>query len=98
VIRDHVNRFRDTTYPALLGRVTAPPPEPPKNDGPRGLNDKDKQAPYTPPPSPAFVAARTLNVTYGKPYLASEQDVDGYLAALRTLLMTEIAAGKRISV
>lgn len=100
VIRDRLREFRTATYPALLGRVTAAakPPVTPPDGGTSGVNDGDKQTPYTARPSPAYVAASTLHVAYGEPFLASERDVDAYLAALRTTLMAEIQSGKRITV
>ena len=54
-----------------------------------------QRALMTEPPSPQYVASTTLRVRYTKPYLTTEADVDDYL---RTRLIAEILAGKRITV
>ncbi|MGV1917677.1 BREX system P-loop protein BrxC [Rhizobium sp. 22-785-1] len=98
VIRERVSGFRATGYPALLGRVTAPRPV--KTDGGPGESDRsgDRVSRTPPPAQPVYVAASALRVTYAKPYLADEQDVDAYLETLRETLVAEIVAGKRVTV
>ncbi len=98
VIRERVSGFRATGYPALLGRVTAPRPT--KTDGGPGKSDRSggSESGSPPPFQPEYVAASALRVTYAKPYLADEQDVDAYLETLRERLVTEILAGKRVTV
>ena len=99
VIRERVSGFRASGYPALLGRVTARPPA--KKDGeddkPRGFSDGASGTP-PPPTQPEYVAASALRVTYAKPYLADEQDIDAYLNTLRETLIAEIRTGKRVTV
>jgi len=99
VIRERVSGFRASGFPALLGRVTAPPPV--KKDGeddkPRGFRDSTSGTPPA-PTQPEYVAASALRVTYAKPYLADEQDIDAYLNTLRETLIAEIRAGKRVTV
>lgn len=99
VIRERVSGFRASGYPALLGRVTAPPTV--KKDGgddePRGFRDSASGSPPV-PTQPEYVAASALRVTYAKPYLADEQDIDAYLDTLRETLIAEIRAGKRVTV
>lgn len=99
VIRERVSGFRASGYPILLGRVTAPPPV--KKDGgddePRGFRDGARGSPPA-PAQPEYVAASALRVTYAKPYLANEQDIDAYLNTLRETLIAEIRAGKRVTV
>ena len=103
VIRERVSGFRSSGYPSLLGRVTAPPPAP-SQKGDRGaeqqgFKDGASLLPPTPPLAQLeYVAATALRVTYAKPYLADEQDVDAYLDTLRETLIAEIRAGKRITV
>ena len=99
VIRERVSGFRASGYPALLGRVTAPRPV--KKDGehdePRSFRDDASGS----PPAPAqqeYVAASALRVTYAKPYLADEHDIDAYLRTLRETLIAEIRAGRRVTV
>lgn len=99
VIRERVSGFRASVYPALLGRVTAPPPvtKGGGHDDARGVEEGTSAS----PPVPAqleYVAASALRVTYAKPYLADERDVDAYLDTLRKKLIAEIRAGKRVTV
>src|SRR5690606_36905723 len=65
VIRERVSGFRSSTYPALLGRVTAPPPAPPAQKGDEEAERQDfrDEASSPPPPvQPEYVAAGTLRV------------------------------------
>lgn len=98
VIRERVSGFRASGYPTLLGRVTAPPCV--KKDGDDDLCGFRDSASGTPaaPAQPEYVAASALRVTYAKPYLADERDVDAYLATLRETLISEIRVGKRVTV
>lgn len=101
VIRERVSGFRSSTYPALLGRVTAPPPAPPGQKGDEEAerqNFKDDASSPPAPVQPEYVAAGALRVTYAKPYLADEKDVDAYLDTLRDTLIAEIRAGRRVTV
>lgn len=99
VIRERVSGFRASGYPTLLGRVTALPSA--KKDGdddkPRGFRDSSGGAPSA-QTQPEYVAASALRVTYAKPYLADEHDIDAYLETLRETLISEIRAGKRVTV
>ena len=47
---------------------------------------------------PEYLAASGLRVTFAKPYLGDEQDVDAYLEVLRDTLLAEIRQGKRVTV
>jgi hypothetical protein len=97
VIRESVNGFRLSAYPALLGLVMAssPPPAPQKAvEGPGG----GSSPPAQPPTQYQYIAVSALRVTYAKPYLADEQDVEAYLDHLRKTLIAEIIAGKRVTI
>jgi hypothetical protein len=67
------------------------------DDEPRGFRDSATGSPLA-PAQPEYVAASALRVTYAKPYLANEQDIDAYLDTLRETLIAEIRAGKRVTV
>lgn len=99
VIRERVSGFRASGYPKLLGRVTARTSA--KKDGdddkPRGFSNSSSGAPAA-QTQPEYVAASALRVTYAKPYLADERDIDAYLETLRETLISEIRAGKRVTV
>jgi hypothetical protein len=56
----------------------------------------DRPAPAPTPPS--FINASQIKVSYPRPYLAEEADVDQYVNELRKTLMAEIAAGKKVIV
>ena len=47
-------------------------------------------------PQPQYVARHDLAVTFGKAWLADEQDVEQYLAALKQALLQAIHNGKRV--
>ncbi|ALN72272.1 BREX system P-loop protein BrxC [Aureimonas sp. AU20] len=103
VIRERVTGFKSTVFPALLGRVTTPPPQP-ADEGVGASSEQQgapgDERPVAPPPLPPtqYVAATGLRVAYAKPFLADEQDVDAYLDTLRETLIAEIRAGKRITI
>ena len=98
VIRDRVSDFRSTTYPSLLARVTIPPPPPMPPTSP-GRGSEVGEPPSAPQMhDPEYVAATSLRVSYPKPFLADEQDVDDYLGSVRETWIKQIRAGKRISI
>jgi len=104
VIRDRASAFRSSTYPALVARVTSAPverhdEEVEKVGNPQGLEEGARPASFEgKEAAPTYVAASTVRVSHAKPYLADESDVDAYLDTLRTALLAEIRAGKRITV
>ncbi|MUZ65277.1 BREX system P-loop protein BrxC [Agrobacterium vitis] len=103
VIRERVNGFKAIAYPALLSRVTTPASKPvdePVGAGEErpGFRDDGNPAPTPMPPRTEYVAATALRIAYAKPFLADERDVDTYLDVLRETLITEIRAGKRITI
>lgn len=99
VIRESVSRFRASGFPALLGRLTArrTDKKDDEDDKPSTLGDTAGGTPPA-PTRPEYVAASALRVTYVKPYLSDEQDIDAYLDTLRETLIAEIRAGKRVTV
>jgi hypothetical protein len=100
VIRERVNGFKSSAYPALLSRVTTPLSKPVRETAGAGEErpgfNEDAAPPVQPPTE--YVAASALRVNYAKPYLANERDVDAYLDTLRETLIAEISAGKRITI
>jgi hypothetical protein len=89
-IRDRVNRYRSTDYPAqleLAASLAAPPPAPTVSG--------EKPAPV--PAAPTYVPATSLRTKCKLPYLSTEQEIDEWLAALRESAVTEINQGKRLS-
>jgi hypothetical protein len=90
-IRDRLQRYTTQDYPAqlaLASRLAAPAPPP---DGKPGT---------PPPPAPPpvrYTAATRLRPQCSLPYIATEADLDQWLAALRTAALAELKAGHRIS-
>jgi hypothetical protein len=103
VIRERVNGFKSIAYPALLSRVTTPTSKPTAEtvgvgEERQGFSDGEKPVLTPVPLRTEYIAATALRVAYAKPFLADERDVDTYLDLLRETLITEIRAGKRITI
>ena len=89
-IRDRINRYRETDYPAqlaLAAELATPTPKPTPGGG--------KPAPT--PPAPTYVPATSLRTKCKLPFLSTEADVDEWLADLRESAVAEIQKGKRLS-
>ena len=89
-IRDRLQRYLTQDYPAqlaLTSRLAAPAP-PPGKPG-------DRTAPPTPPVR--YTSATSLRPQCGLPYIASESDLEQWLAALRSAAQAELQKGNRIS-
>ncbi|MGK0417668.1 MAG: hypothetical protein ACJAST_002772 [Halopseudomonas sp.] len=97
MIRDQLRHFEEQNYPQLLQRLQqlARPPEPKPHAG-----NGDTPPTSTPPQiaEPQIVPARTIAVAYGKPWLASEADLDDYLRQQREAWLKEIQAGNRVQI
>jgi hypothetical protein len=90
-IRDRLQRYLTQDYPAqlaLASRLAAPAPPPPGKPG--------EKAPPPPPPI-RYTSATSLRPHCSLPYIASESDLDQWLAALRTAAQAELEKGNRIS-
>ena len=111
VIKDDLQRFKSTTYPQQLSRMTAwaqPAPEIPDEPADGGA-DKPTAGAYGDTSSPAsvakvadqaiqFVSYKDVTVDFDKAWLADEADVENYLAAMKKALLAEVQNGKRIHV
>jgi hypothetical protein len=73
--------FESSDYPTLLDLLASSPVEP----------DRD------PTPTKQTVSVKTIDVPGASGVLENEQDVDKYLAALRSALVQTLHDGKRIS-
>jgi hypothetical protein len=100
MIRDSANDFENHQYSALLQQiedwntpvVSVPPVNP---------DDDDNQPADPPPPSPPkveIVGARELSVSFNKPLLESEADIDAYLEGYRKALLSTVQQGKKVRV
>ena len=97
-LRDRANSVRSQLYPRLLqdvDRLVRPvvtePPRPVT-----GMEEPPVAAPVPPPAT--YVNSHQLKITFSKPYLTVESDVEDYLAEMRNTLLAEIRSGKRIIV
>ncbi len=90
-IRDRLQRYLTQDYPvqlALASRLAAPPPPPPGKPG---------GAVTSTPPTARYTSATNLRPKCSLPYVATEADLDTWLAALREAALAEIKNGVRIS-
>jgi len=85
VLRDQVTRFREDRYPQLLQSLM-PAPAPGREGRPEEQGDEGT----------AYVLSRELEAGFSQPWLATEDDVEAYLAALREAYLKAIRDGKRI--
>jgi hypothetical protein len=89
-IRDRLQRYSAQDFPgqlALASRLATPPPAASSSGG----------AATPPPPPVTYTSATSLRPRCDLPYIASEADLDLWLAALRTAALEEIRKGNRIS-
>jgi hypothetical protein len=98
VIRDQVRRFEDEEYQNLLTKVSSwsEQQEPVVVGVAEAVASKLAQ-----PRSERkveYVTSRSLRVAFDKAWLANEDDVDEYLAALKEAIMKEIANSKRVQI
>jgi hypothetical protein len=92
-IRDRISRYLSQDFPAqlaLASRYAAALKTPPTGKPAGQVNDPIVK-------EPGYVAATSLRVSCGLPYIATEADLDKWLAALRTSAAKELAQGNRIS-
>lgn len=101
MIRDQLRHFEDSRYPQLLLQLeqwakpeTSPPPKPRlEPDGERTVGEE------TPPsPEPQLVPARAIKISYAKPWLTTEAELDDYLNKQREAWLREILAGNRVQI
>ena len=106
MIRDAANNFENQQYGELLQQIedwNHTPDEPAidtpvdqPNGTPAGIEDKP-QKPYTPSkPNVVIVPAKELPVSFAKPLLESEADIDAYLESYKQALVNTVKQGKKV--
>jgi hypothetical protein len=95
VIRDTARQFEESGYKSLLSRMTewlrrTATPTPGPGGGPEAVPE--------PAPRIEYVSSHSLVVSFDKPWLADENDVDRYVDSMRTALLAEIRSGKRVQI
>ncbi len=105
MIRDQRRNFEDESFPKLLmqldqlARPASPVPETSTLAAePTKTSTLGAQTAPVKPAEPRLVPARTIKVGYGKPWLASESELDDYLQQLRDAWLREIQAGNRVQI
>ncbi|MCI1675766.1 MAG: BREX system P-loop protein BrxC [Ancrocorticia sp.] len=87
VIKEIVNAFEATVYPATLDQL----------DAAKVVPDQLPARNTPPAPKKKTVFIKNIRVATGTAVLADTADVDAYVDALRVALMNEISNGKRIA-
>ncbi|MFI1174845.1 BREX system P-loop protein BrxC [Streptomyces melanogenes] len=85
LIREQGNSFEEETYPALLDQLVS---------SARPVGGTGDPAPA---PAKQTVSVKTITVTGAHGVLETAEDVDRYLGALRSALLSTLNAGKRIT-
>ena len=109
MIRDQLRHFEDERFPQLLLQLDqlarpAEKPSPPNTAAEPvgassiGSTSNVVNTAQPPMPEPKLVPARTIKVSYMKPWLASEAELDDYLQKQREAWLNEIQAGNRVQI
>ena len=100
MIRDRVREFEFNKFPLLVDQLIgwsepAPAVKPPSND-----TDNDVvNPPVAPTPSrPATISARDVQVSFDKPWLSDEADVEDYVGRYKIALIDAVKNGKKVRV
>lgn len=101
VIRDTLRNFEETRYQQLLTQMTTWA-EPEHDPFPTSLvkepSVNDADPPTRPKTQIEYITLRSLKPSFSKAWLETETDVDSYLEALRTTMLSEINQDKRIQI
>ncbi|WP_442596650.1 BREX system P-loop protein BrxC [Parapusillimonas sp. JC17] len=102
-LNDRLHTFEEQGYATLLTRTAAlalqaREPEPVPAGHTNNGNDATPGDPQPPAPAPKIVPARSLKPDYPKAWLASENDIDNYLDALRKTLLAEVQQGHKVQI
>ncbi|WP_417862077.1 BREX system P-loop protein BrxC [Vreelandella venusta] len=109
MVRDAANNFENQQYAALLEQMldwNAPDPEPvPEErtaDKPRvpaagGIQEPPPTS-FSPKLKAEIVGTKDLQVTFAKPLLETEADVEAYLESYRKTLLATVNQGKKVRV
>jgi hypothetical protein len=94
ILRDKANGVRSGLMQQMLAEIANMTPPATSGPGNPGLGER----PIQPIKPPVYVNASEIKVTFPRPYLAEEADVDQYVNELRKTLMAEIQQGKKVIV
>ena len=91
ILRDRANGAKTDLLPAILAeveRLRHPAVEPDLGSG----------QPPVPPPQPTYINASEIRVSFTKPYLTEEADVEQYVNEMKKSLLDQIRSGKKVIV
>ena len=94
VLQNKVTQIRSNLLAELIGQIdqlARPAPSPFAQPG-------ASEAPAAPPQAPSYIKADQIKVSFDKPYLSDDADVDQYLEEMKKTLLAEIRAGKKVIV
>lgn len=109
VLRDRASGARTTLISQILSEIAALNPPKPAPTDPNGQIGGDNGGGVPnggglgePSPTPyvteTFVGVSELRVSFDKPYLTNESEIDEYLAEMKKTLLAEIKQGKKVIV
>jgi hypothetical protein len=99
VVKEAATRFEQKGFTDILGKVnswTQKPDEPKAGDSENGDSETKPKPAWKPPVE--FIGLSHLSVSFERPWLESETDIDAYLGSLRQSMLDAIKDGKRIQV
>ncbi len=94
VLQNKVTQIRSNLLAELIGQIDQLAHPAPSPFDQRGASE----APAAPPHTPSYIKADQIKVSFEKPYLSDDADVDQYLEEMKKTLLAEIRAGKRVIV
>jgi len=94
VVKEAATRFETDGYTSILTKVTAWTAPPLAHQPEVGGADKAPQPTWIPPVE--FIGMSHLNISFDKPWLQTQEDVDRYLDLLRAEMLSAVNSGKRI--
>lgn len=93
ILRDRANGAKLDLLPRILAEVERlSRPAAPTQQNP-GMGETP-----TPAPQPTYVNASEIKVSFAKPYLTEEADVEQYVQEMKKTLLEQIRAGKKVIV
>lgn len=110
MIRDQLRYFEDSRFPQLLVQLeqwskpetpapsAAAPEATAKPSIGEGMPPASTTATKAASPEPKLVPARTIKVSYPRPWLTNEAELDDYLNKQREAWLKEILAGNRVQI
>jgi hypothetical protein len=88
VIRDTQRRFEQDAYPQVLTQMSAWAQQKQNSESDDVIREKPTE----------YISRQYMQVDFNQAYLASEADVDRYLAQLKATMLEAIRSGKRIQI